>query len=162
MTRPKAPASLSLDRAIFFKLVRLVNLTARPFSESIGGVHRLTLNGWRILLVLANHPGVAASEVVALTGLDKMSVSRALTSLVRQGRVVRKGDSADRRRVLLRLSADGERLYERIGTTASEHERSHFHGLGAAKQATLGRMLDRLIEHLAAADEAKTSQRSVD
>ena len=102
-----------------------------------------------------------ASEVVALTGLDKMSVSRALTALVRQGRVVRKGDAADRRRMLLRLSAEGERLYERIGTPASERERSLFRGVGAAEQATLGRMLDRLIDNLVAADEARTAQRSL-
>ena len=68
---------LPIDDSIFFRLVRVVNLTARPFSESIGKAHRLSLNEWRVLLVLANHAGVAASDVATLTGLDKMSVSRA-------------------------------------------------------------------------------------
>src|ERR1035441_5764315 len=104
-----------MDSSVFFKRVRVVNLTARPVSESIGKAHHLSLNEWRVLLVLANHPGVAASEVTALTGLDKMSVSRALAALARRGRVVRKVDAADKRRMLLRLSAEGERLYERIG-----------------------------------------------
>ena len=116
MTQPAR--DLPIDDSLFFRLVRVVNLTARPFSESIGRAHHLTLNEWRVLLVLANHPGVAASEVAALTGLDKMSVSRALGGLVRRGRVVRRVDPADKRRQLLRLSADGERLYERVGTPA--------------------------------------------
>ena len=32
---PRRPA-LPLDSSVFFKLVRVVNMTARPFSESIG------------------------------------------------------------------------------------------------------------------------------
>src|SRR4029079_10784965 len=88
--------ALPVDDSIFFKLVRVVNLTARPFSESIGKAHRLSLNEWRVLLALAQHTPVRASEVAALTGLDKMSVSRAIAGLERHGRVVRKVDADDR------------------------------------------------------------------
>jgi DNA-binding MarR family transcriptional regulator len=145
-------ARLPIDDSIFFRLVRVVNLTARPFSESIGKAHRLSLNEWRVLLVLANHPGVAASEVATYTGLDKMSVSRALAALARRGRVVRRVDAADRRRMLLKLSAEGERLYERIGTPAKERERRLFRGIGQEEQERLGKTLDRLIENLIDAD----------
>ena len=145
-------ARLPIDDSIFFRLVRVVNLTARPFSESIGREHHLSLNEWRVLLVLANHPGAAASEVVARTGLDKMSVSRALAALVRRGRVDRRLDPGDKRRQLLRLSADGERLYERIGAPAKDRERRLFKGIGAAEQERLGRTLDRLIENLSDTD----------
>ena len=152
--RPRR-ATLPVDDSIFFKLVRVVNLTARPFSESIGKAHQLSLNEWRVLLVLANHPQVAASEVAALTGLDKMTVSRAIAALERRGRVVRKVDAADRRRMLLRLSAAGERLYERIGVPAKARERSLFRGIGDADQARLGRLLDRLIDNLLTADRGQ-------
>lgn len=149
--RPRR-AALPVDDSIFFKLVRVVNLTARPFSESIGKGHHLSLNEWRVLLVLANHARVAASEVAALTNLDKMSVSRAIAALLRRGRVVRKVDAADKRRMLLRLSAEGERLYERIGVPAKARERSLFRGIGDEDQKRLGGLLDRLIDNLAAAD----------
>ena len=135
--RPRR-ATLPIDDSIFFKLVRVVNLTARPFSESIGKTHQLSLNEWRVLLVLANHPGVVGSEVAALTGLDKMTVSRSLAALERRGRVVRKVDAADRRRMLLRLSAAGERLYQRIGLPAKARERSLFRGIADADQERLG------------------------
>ena len=149
--RPRR-AALPVDDSIFFKLVRVVNLTARPFSESIGKAHHLSLNEWRVLLVLANHPRVVGSEVAALTGLDKMTVSRAVAALERRGRVVRKVDAADRRRMLLRLSAAGERLYERIGMPAKARERSLFLGIADADQKRLGRLLDRLIDNLLTAD----------
>ena len=35
-------AGLLASDSLFFKLVRVVNLTARPFSESIGQAHHLT------------------------------------------------------------------------------------------------------------------------
>ena len=153
MTTPRSRRDrLPIDDSIFFRLVRVVNLTARPFSESIGKAHRLSLNEWRVLLVLANHAGIAANEVAALTGLDKMSVSRALAALGQRGRVVRRVDPADKRRLLLRLSAEGERLYVRIGRPAKERERSLFRGIGADEQAQLGRTLDRLAANLLAAD----------
>ena len=141
------------DDSIIFKLIRVVNLTARPFSESIGQSHHLSLTEWRVLVVLANHPRVAASEVAAFTGLDKMSVSRALAVLVRRGRVVRTVDSADKRRLLLRLSAEGERLYERIGVPARERERSLWRGMARSEMDLLGGLLDRLMDNLAAADD---------
>lgn len=150
--RSPTRAGLPADDSLFFKLVRIVNLTARPFLESIGQTHHLSLNEWRVLLVLANHPRVAASDVASYTGLDKMSVSRALASLVRRGRVVRKVDAADKRRLLLRLSAEGERLYERIGVPARERERSLWRGMAQAEQDMLGSLLDRLMDNLAAAD----------
>jgi MarR family transcriptional repressor of emrRAB len=69
--------------------------------------------------------------------------------------VVRKVDAADRRRMLLRLSAAGERLYERIGVPAKARERSLFRGIGDADQARLGRLLDRLIDNLLTADRGQ-------
>ena len=104
--------------------------------------------------MLANHPRVVASEVAALTGLDKMTVSRSIAALERRGRVVRKVDATDRRRMLLRLSAAGERLYERIGVPAKARERS-FRGIGDADQERLGRLLDRLIDNLLTADRGE-------
>ena len=68
---------------LFLKLVRVVNLTARPFQQRVGRAHQLTLNEWRVMAALGSHTGSTATEVADLTGLDKMAVSRALTGLKR-------------------------------------------------------------------------------
>lgn len=146
---------LPMDDSIFFKLVRVVNLTARPFVESIGRAHKLSLNEWRVMLVLASHPGAAAQDVVFHTGLDKMTVSRALAGLARHGRLVRKEDAADKRRTCLWLSAAGQRVYERVGRGGKAREAQLFATVGAAEQARLGRTLDRLVATLLAADADK-------
>ena len=145
-------ANLPMDASIFFKLVRVVNLTARPFAESIGRANRLSLNEWRVMLVLASHPGAAAQEVALHTGLDKMTVSRALAGLARHGRLVKKLDPADKRRSCLWLSAAGQRVYEKIGVSGKAREGQLFSAVGRSDQEQLAKTLDTLIATLLAAD----------
>ena len=148
-----APA-LPMDDSLFFKLVRIVNLTARPFTESVGRANRLSLGEWRVMIVLASHPGSAAQEVALHTGLDKMSVSRAIAGLAREGRIVRRSDPGDRRRLLLTLSAAGERLYKSVGVSGKARESDLFSVIDGAEQARFARTLDKLIAHRLAADAA--------
>lgn len=149
-----APAALPIDSALFFKLVRVVNLTARPFVETLARQHRISLNEWRVMIVLASHPDSAAHEIVQATGLDKMSVSRAIAGLDRHRRVAKRADPEDARRTLLELNATGRRLYEAIGAGGSAREVQLFARLDTASKAQLAQLVDRLIEALEAADRA--------
>ncbi|MCW5636487.1 MAG: winged helix-turn-helix transcriptional regulator [Rubrivivax sp.] len=142
----------SIDSSLFFKLVRVVNLTARPFVETLSRAHHLSLNEWRVMVVLAGHPGVAATDIVEATGLDKMSVSRALAALQRRGRLTKQPDPADARRASLRLSADGQALFRRLGTSAARREAQLFGGVTAAELVQMSRTLDRLIAGLRASE----------
>jgi DNA-binding MarR family transcriptional regulator len=143
-------AGLPADSSLFFRLTRVVNLTARPFMETLSRTHHLSLNEWRSMVVLANHPGVAARDVAEATGLDKMSVSRALAALERQGRLERSANPADARSALLRLTAAGEQLYRAIGALAAEREAQLFAGISAAERAALAATIDKLIAALRA------------
>ena len=136
---------LPIDSSLLFKLVRVVNLTARPFVETLSRIHHLSLSEWRTMVVLASHPGVAAREVAEFTGLDKMSVSRAIAALVRQGRVRKRPDAKDARRTQLWLTTSGHTLFESIGALAGEREAQLFKGIARADQAALSKTIDRLI-----------------
>jgi DNA-binding MarR family transcriptional regulator len=136
---------LPVDDSLFFKLVRVVNLTARPFSETVGREHHLSINEWRVMVVLASHPGVAATDVAESTGLDKMTVSRTLAALDRHGRLQRKADPSDQRKSRLYLTAEGKRLFARIGVQAKHREAELFSGVNAAELERFGATLDKLI-----------------
>ena len=140
-----AAQTLPLDSSLFFKLVRVVNLTARPFHEGVGKQHQLSINEWRVMVVLASHPGVSATDVADSTGLDKMSVSRALAGLLRHGRLLREGDPRDQRRNRLYLSATGKRLFARIGGQAKQREAELFSGVQKADLEHMNATLDKLI-----------------
>ena len=104
---PEEPAS-TVEDTVFLKLVRVVNLTARPFQQRVGRLHQLTLNEWRTMALLGARPGLTATRLTDLTGLDKMAVSRALAGLQRAGRLHRHEDPTDQRRSRLYLSSAGE------------------------------------------------------
>jgi len=131
---------------LFFKLVRVVNLTARPFHERVGREHQLTLNEWRTMAVLGAQPGMTATQVADQTGLDKMAVSRALSGLKRHRRLQCRDDPTDQRRSRLYLTAAGKALHETVGALGREREAALFAGVDAEELARLGATLDKLIE----------------
>jgi DNA-binding MarR family transcriptional regulator len=151
MAREKAEVA---DSSVFFKLIRLVNLTARPFHDSVGKQYHLTLIEWRVMVVLASHPGAAATEVVSYTGLDKMSVSRALASLLRAGRIIRRPDALDARRLHVHLNKKGRALFESISETAVVREAQLFAGISATDLKRFEATVEKLTATLMESSEA--------
>ena len=140
------------DDLLFVKLVRVVNLTARPFAQRVGKEHQLTLNEWRVMALVAADPGCNASQVAEDSGLDKMAVSRALAGLQKARRIKRHEDPTDQRRSRLYLSAAGRALYDIARARAQEREAELFESMTAKERAQLGAMLDKLIASVTAAD----------
>ncbi len=148
MDAPAVGGGLPTDRSLFFQLVRVVNLTARPFVETLSRRHHLSLNAWRVMVVLASHPGVAAREVVDHTGLDKMSVSRAIATLLRDGRVRREADPADARRARLWLTDAGQALYRTIGEGGRQREQQLFAGISDGERRQMQATVEKMIAAL--------------
>jgi DNA-binding MarR family transcriptional regulator len=138
--------------SLFLKLVRVVNLTARPFQQRVGREHQLTLNEWRVLAVIATKPGVSATDVAETTGLDKMSVSRSLAGLHRMKRMQRRDDPTDQRRSRLYPSAIGKALFAAVSVQAEARETALFRGLDGAQRAHLDATLDTLIASVSTVD----------
>ena len=94
---PNNGRHLDLDRFVPYRLSvltnRISNAIARHYSEQFG----LSIAEWRVMAVLGQSPGLSASEVALRTEMDKVQVSRAVTSLVRRRRVQKTMDGADGR-----------------------------------------------------------------
>ena len=140
------------DDLLIFKLVRVVNLTARPFEQRVGKPHQLTLNEWRVMALVGAQPGCNASQVAEHSGLDKMAVSRALAGLQRAKRLQRQEDPTDQRRSRLYLSAAGREVYAAALARAQEREAELFSNMSAREREQLGVMLDKLVESVLKAD----------
>jgi len=136
---------MRLGRSPFLKLLLLVNLTARPFARLYGTQHRLALPEWRVMLMLAEAPGLSSAEVAEMLGLDKMAVSRAVRGLERQGRLDRRMDPRDGRRWALHLSPAGRRLFAKIVPSAIAREKALFGAVDRTERARLEAILDKLV-----------------
>ena len=137
---------LHTDTSPFYQVWVLTNLTAKPFAATFGRRFHLNLNDWRIMLTLADRPGVTAQELSEYTGLDKMSVSRAVRSLEGQGRLARQGNEADRRLRHLFLTDEGWQVYEEIARNAVRREQNLYASLSARELATFQQLLVKLSD----------------
>jgi DNA-binding MarR family transcriptional regulator len=77
--------------------------------------------------------------------MDKVAVSRAVASLIAQGRVLGRVDDKDRRRTLLRLSSRGESLLARIAPLARAYETRLLEQLDSTEREQLEYLLDKLL-----------------
>ena len=148
-----SPLPLALESSTFFKLLRLVNMTAKPFGRLYERRHHLSLTEWRVMLTLASTPGLSAVDVSDLLGLDKMAVSRAVRGLEGRGRIERRPDPEDGRRARLTLTAEGWELYRAIAPSGRGREEALLSGLSSAERATLDRLLEKLLGQARAISE---------
>ena len=141
------PEAAFIDSTIF-KLLVTASLLARPFMEKIGPTHALSLPEWRALVVLDAKGALSNIAIAELTGLDAMTVSRALDRLHRSGRVDRIRDPVDRRHWNNRMTSIGRSTYRAVLKQARERQQDMAGDLTASDLQKLGQTLDQIIGQL--------------
>jgi len=135
---------INLERFLPYRLSVLTNLVSGAIASVYEERFGLTIPEWRVIAVLARFPGLSAAEVAANTRMDAVAVSRAVTRLLRDGRIRRSIAADDRRRSVLRLSAAGESVYREIAPVALRYEHSLLEGLEHAEIEGLDVVLGKL------------------
>ena len=135
---------IDLERFLPYRLSVLTNLVSGAIASVYEQRFGLTIPEWRVIAVLARFPGLSAAEVAANTRMDAVAVSRAVTRLLRDGRIRRSIAADDRRRSILRLSAAGESVYREIAPVALRYEHSLLEGLEHAEIEGLDVVLGKL------------------
>ena len=144
--RPKMSehAHLELEHFLPYRLSVLSNRISQEIARLYAERFALNVTEWRLLAVLGRYPDITATELVERTAMDKVAVSRAVASLVDDGRLTRKVDGDDRRRTRLRLSAKGYRIYDEVAPLALAYQQRLLSELSAADRTQLEHLLSRL------------------
>jgi len=120
--------SLTLSQFIPYRIVVL----GKKISERLAPLYEdegVSIPEWRVLAVIAQYDDIAARDVVEQTPMDKMAVSRAVSSLEHREIVGRRASTIDARVSRLFLTKDGRRLFDRIADIALKFERELLVGL---------------------------------
>jgi len=139
-----------VDQDLVARLLRLVNLIAKPFFSEYASRYHLSISDWRVMLILAGNPEFSASDICEQTGMHPMNVSRSVAQLERLGRVKRHTDPQDRRRSHLRLTPGGRAIFHRIAPSAQAREQVLRRTLSARETVALRALLDKLIARVSA------------
>jgi len=115
---------------------------ALRYSQEFG----ISIPEWRVIATLGENSEMTARDIAVHARMNKTMVSRAAADLVRRRIVTRRSSREDRREAFLRLTRQGEDIYAAIVPLALDYERGLTAGMTGADVATLGRLLDQLLQ----------------
>ena len=137
---------LILDDFMPYRLARLSSTVSTTVARLYDAEFGLSIPEWRVIAILGRQPGLSAVEVAEQTFLDKVAVSRAVTKLIKAGRIDRQFADADRRRSILNLSEKGREVHDGVAALALKFERDLVAGLGDDEIEQFNKVMDRLLE----------------
>jgi DNA-binding MarR family transcriptional regulator len=136
-----------LNDAVPYHLHLAQTAAFASFAEEAGYGH-LRAGWYTVLRVIAENPGLRATDVSRLVGRDKSTLTSVLRELERERLVERRHVPGDRRARTLRLTAAGAARLAELTRAARTHERRIDAILGQAGKTALIRLLKRLASGL--------------
>ena len=136
---------LKLENFLPYRLAVLSNTVSTTVARAYDKRFQVSIPEWRVIAILRRFPGLSAVEVAERTMLDKVAVSRAVTKLIKRGRVDREFADADKRRSILNLSEEGRKLHDEIAELALAFERDLLEGLSDEELGQLNNIMERLL-----------------
>lgn len=141
----KNDRELILEEFLPYRLAILSHTVSTSIARAYDKRFGLTIPEWRVIAILGRFPGLSGAEVAERTMMDKVAVSRAVSKLIRNGRVDREFADADRRRSILNLSEAGRKVHDEIAPLALGIEDDLLHGLSKDQIGTLNEVIERLL-----------------
>ena len=145
---------LILEEFLPYRLAILSHTVSTTIAQVYDKRFGLSIPEWRVIAILGRFPGLSAVEVAERTLMDKVAVSRAVTKLVKNGRIDRQFADADRRRSILNLSEEGRRVYNEVSPLALNFERELLDGLDDDDRRKLDSIMERLLARARALDNS--------
>jgi DNA-binding MarR family transcriptional regulator len=152
-TATESYANRSDATRILQETLKLSNRLVAPFLTYLASRHEISLNEFRLLMLIGQYPNIASHELVDMTGVNPMSVSRAVATLEKHGRILVVKDSTNRRRKALALSQEGRKLYDAMLPQTEKVAEFLVSALTPAEVRKFTTLLGKLTGRLAAEDE---------
>ena len=138
-------SELKLEDFMPYRLAVLSNTVSTTVARAYDKRFKVSIPEWRVIAILGRFPGLSAVEVAERTMMDKVAVSRAVTKLIKKGRIDRQFADADRRRSILKLSEEGQKLHDEIAELALSFERDLLEGLTPEELDHFNSIMERLL-----------------
>lgn len=137
-------SSLRLDQFIPYRLSVAANAVSTRISQSYRKRFKLKVPEWRLIAILAEQVRMTPQEIGRAGELDKITVSRAATTLIRRGLVEQDRNPEDGRSHYLLLTAEGRKLYEQVAPAAKTLEADLLAGWSDEDRQNLATLLRRI------------------
>lgn len=136
---------LILEEFLPYRLSVLSHTVSTTIAKVYEKKFSVSIPEWRVIAILGRFPGLSAVEVADRTMLDKVAVSRAVSKLIKTGRIDRAFADADRRRSILNLSPAGWVVHNEIAPLALKFEHELLQGISESDYDTFNGIVERLL-----------------
>lgn len=138
--------TFELEQFLPYRLSILSNLVSQGLARTYQHDYGLSIPEWRVMAVLGRYPGLTASQLGERTVMDKVTVSRAVNSLLERQLVERMTDGTDRRKRPLQVSkVAGNNLLRDVIPLAREYQAALRNCLSRREQAVFESLVDKLL-----------------
>lgn len=129
--------------------IRRILKCQETILKEISVEYALTLTEATIISFLHNNPGRdTAAQIVELRMLSKGHVSQAVESLIQKSLLLRRQDTADRRKIHLSLTPAAQPIVQAIDRRWEQLHEKIFWGLSPEDQQSLVRINRQMMENL--------------
>jgi DNA-binding MarR family transcriptional regulator len=132
-------------------LVKRVELAARARIDEIVRPAGLTTNQYTALTVLEGHDDMSSAQLARHSFVTAQSMADMITTLEARGLIERHRDRADRRRLVVALTAEGRVLLDRYRDEVATLEDSMLTGLTQQDTAALRSIMNTCYDNLSLA-----------
>ncbi len=138
-------SELILEEFLPYRLAVLSHTVSTTIAKVYEKKFGVSIPEWRVIAILGRFAGLSAVEVADRTMLDKVAVSRAVSKLIKNGRIDREFADADRRRSILNLSPAGQQVHNEIAPLALAFEHELLQGISEADYDAFNSVVERLL-----------------
>lgn len=128
-----------------FRISYLANRLVLPAYDRVKQAFGLSRGEYLLLFCLSHLEELTAQDVADMTGRPRNSISRAVHRMLDEGYLTRSPHPTDGRQALLRITARGRALHDRIVPIFQAREDLILAGLSAEERRLLGRLLTKLV-----------------
>lgn len=113
------------------------NQVSRLIAKAYQVRYGISIWQWRVLCTIGAEGPMTAQDIVSLSAMDKVAVSRAIQALRKRGIVQRLRSKRDSRAYDLQLTTPGRAMYDDIITMALDYQDKLLSGFPARDKDTL-------------------------
>jgi len=145
--KSRQTVTFELEQFLPYRLSILSNLVSRGLARIYQKDYGLSIPEWRVMAVLGRYPGLTASQLGERTVMDKVTISRAVNSLLKRKLVERIRDEADRRKRPLRVSnGPGRALLDHLIPLALRYQDVLWNRLSKQEKKLFESLMRKLLQ----------------
>ena len=135
-------------RAYFFKIDTTIKKIRNALQKRFADAgFDLTVDQWVVIDHLHRNPGIAQSTLAELTTKDAPTVTRIIDLLAKKGLAERRMADDDRRKFLVFMTPEGEKLYEKMLPAVVEIRRQGWGNLSDDDYQHFVRIMDEIYQN---------------